>query len=227
MQTKTQMIFKILPVLAAAALLSGCTNWEKKYKALDVEHQNLKGLYENCVTSLDSSSAKQAQLSQQLSQSQMTIEDLQRQISQRGATPAAATGFQVGEVSVDEKAGTITVTLENTILFASGSAKLKSATSSELDHIYSVIRERYSGRQIDVVGHTDTDPIRKTKDLWKDNWDLSAGRALTVLRYLTGKGMPADQIRAVACGESRPVASNANAAGKSKNRRVEIVVHMR
>jgi chemotaxis protein MotB len=117
--------------------------------------------------------------------------------------------------------------LENTILFAPGSAKLKRATSSELDHIYSVIRERYSGRQIDVVGHTDSDPIRKTKNLWEDNWDLSAGRALTVLRYLVGKGIPPQQIRAVACGESRPVASNATAAGKAKNRRVEIVVHMR
>lgn len=223
MQKNARIIFKVLPVLAAVALLSGCTNWQKKYKALDVEHQNLKGLYENCVASLDSSSAKQAELSQQLSQSQMTIEELQRQ---KGSA-ADKTGFQVGEVSVDEKAGTITVTLENTILFASGSAKLKSATSSELDHIYSVIRERYSGRQIDVVGHTDTDPIRKTKDQWQDNWDLSAGRALTVLRYLVGKGMPDEQIRAVACGESRPVASNATSAGKSKNRRVEIVVHMR
>jgi len=142
------------------------------------------------------------------------------------ATPSD-TGFKVGQVSVDEKAGTITVTLENTILFASGSAKLKSATSSELDHIYSVIRERYSGMPIDVVGHTDTDPIRKTKNLWQDNWDLSAGRALTVLRYMVDKGIPGDRIRAVACGETRPVASNANAAGKAKNRRVEIVVHTR
>ncbi len=212
---------------AAVSFLSGCTNWEKKYKALEVEHQNLKGLYENCVASLDSSSAKQAELSQQLSQSQTTIEELQKQISQKKATPASATGFQVGEVSVDEKAGTITVTLENTILFAPGSAKLKGATSAELDHIYNVIRERYSGRQIDVVGHTDSDPIRKTKNLWQDNWDLSAGRALTVLRYLVNKGIPPQQIRGVACGESRPVASNATAAGKAKNRRVEIVVHMR
>jgi chemotaxis protein MotB len=223
MQKQAQVIFRVLSVAAASVLLSGCTNWQKKYKALDVEHQNLKGLYENCVASLDSSSAKQAELSQQLSQSQMTIEQLQKQ---KGSA-ADKTGFQVGEVSVDEKAGTITVTLENTILFASGSAKLKGATSSELDHIYSVIRERYSGRQIDVVGHTDTDPIRKTKDQWQDNWDLSAGRALTVLRYLTNKGIPGDRIRAVACGESRPVASNSTAAGKAKNRRVEIVVHMR
>jgi len=227
MQKKTRMAGLTLAVLMLATTLSGCTNWKKKHDALNVEHQNLKGLYENCVASLDSSSARQAELSQQLNQSQMTIEELQQQISQRKATPSEATGFQVGQVSVDEKAGTITVTLENTILFASGSANLKSATSAELDHIYSVIRERYSGRQIDVVGHTDTDPIRKTKDKWKDNWDLSAGRALTVLRYLTGKGMPGDRIRAVACGEARPVASNANPTGKARNRRVEIVVHMR
>lgn len=226
MAKKTALLRAVL-ITAAVSFLSGCTNWEKKYKALEVEHQNLKGLYENCVASLDSTSAKQAELSQQLSQSQMTIEELQKQIAQRKATPASATGFQVGEVTVDEKAGTITVTLENTILFTPGSAKLKSTTSSELDHIYRVIQERYSGRQLDVVGHTDSDPIRKTKNLWEDNWDLSAGRALTVLRYLVNKGIPPRQIRAVACGESRSVASNATAAGKAKNRRVEIVVHMR
>lgn len=227
MQNKVRMAGLTLTVLAAASMLSGCTNWKKKYEALNVEHQNLKGLYENCVASLDSSSARQAELSQQLSQSQMTIEQLQQQIEQKKATPAEATGFQVGDVSVDEKAGTITVTLENTILFAPGSAKLKSATNAELDHIYNVIRERYAGRQIDVVGHTDSDPIRKTKNLWKDNWDLSAGRALTVLRYLVDKGIPGERIRAVACGETRPVASNANPTGKARNRRVEIVVHIR
>lgn len=227
MQTKKWVVFKMAAVVSAAVLLSGCTNWQKKYKSLEVEHQNLKGLYENCVASLDSSSGKQNELSQQLSQCQTTVEELRKQLSQKGATAASATGFQVGEVSVDEKAGTITVTLENTILFASGSAKLKGTTSSELNHIYGVIQERYAGREIDVVGHTDSDPIRKTKNLWQDNWELSAERALTVLRYLVNQGVPPKQIRAVACGESRPVASNATPAGKAKNRRVEIVVHMR
>ena len=220
---------KIFPALAAVVLpviLSGCTNWEEKYNALDVEHQNLKGLYENCVASLDSSAAEKSQLSQELSERQMTIEQLQTQMrSQRTAKPD--TGFKVGDVSVDEKTGTITVTLQNSILFASGKATLLKATSSELDQIYSVLRDRYRGKQVDVVGHTDTDPIRKTKNQWKDNWDLSAARALTVLRYLTDRGIPADNIRAVACGESRPVASNATTSGKARNRRVEIVVHTR
>jgi chemotaxis protein MotB len=103
---------------------------------------------------------------------------------------------------------------------------LKNSTNSDLNHVYSVLRERYSGKQVDVVGHTDTDPIRKTKNLWKDNWDLSAGRALTVVRYLVDKGVSPKNIRGVACGQSRPVASNSSSAGKAKNRRVEIVVHM-
>ena len=226
MQTKVKTSL-LVSVLAAAVTLSGCTNWEKKYKALDVEHQNLKGLYENCVASLDTSSAKQAQLSQQLNQSQTTIEDLKKQIASKKVTPQQATGFEVGQVSINEQEGTITVTLENAILFSPGSANLKNATSKELDHVYNVIRQRYTNRPIDIVGYTDSDPIRKTKNLWKDNWDLSAGRALTVLRYLIHLGLPPEQIRATACGDTHPVASNATAAGKAKNRRVEIVVHMR
>ena len=73
-------------------------------------------------------------------------------------------------------AGTITVTLANTILFDSGKATLKSATSKELDHILGVLKDKYSGKTVDVVGHTDTEPIKKSS--WKDNWELSAQRAL-------------------------------------------------
>ena len=220
-------IWMCLVLAGGLSMFSGCTNWEKKYKDLQVENQNLKGLYENAVASLDSSAAEKSQLNEQLSKSQSTIEQLQAQIKEHKATPEQATGFKVGQVSVDERAGTITVTLQNSILFPSGKATLIKADSSELDQIYSVLRDRYRGRQIDVVGYTDTDPIRKTKDKWKDNWDLSAARALTVLRYLVNRGIQPDQIRGVACGETRPVASNATSSGKAKNRRVDIVVHMR
>jgi chemotaxis protein MotB len=167
-------------------------------------------------------------LADQVTQGQQTIEELQRQIEQQRKTPADATGFGEGyDVAFDPSAGTITVTLPNSILFDSGQASLKTATSRELDHIHSVLQQKYAGKQIDVVGHTDTDPIRKTKDKWKDNWELSAQRALTVARYLIQRGIADDKIRAVGCGESRPIASNANNAGKAKNRRVEIVVHIR
>jgi chemotaxis protein MotB len=56
---------------------------------------------------------------------------------------------------------------------------------------------------------------------------LSTERANVVVRYLVEHGIPQDNIRAVGRGDSQPVASNATASGKAKNRRVEIVVHMR
>jgi chemotaxis protein MotB len=209
----------LLTCLAALALLPGCINWEKRYKALSVEHENLKGL-------LERERSEKGQLADRISQDQMTIEELQRQIEERSKTPADVTGFGEGyNVSLDAARGTITVTLPNEILFDSGKATLKRATSRELDHIYSVIRDKYSGKQIDVVGHTDTDPIRKSK--WKDNWELSAQRALSVLRYLVKKGISPDQIKASGRGQSQPVASNSSSSGKARNRRVEIVVNMR
>jgi len=200
-------------------LLPGCVNWEKRYEALSVEHENLKGL-------LERERSEKGMLADQVTKGQQTIEELQRQIEEQKKTPADATGFGEGyDVRFDPNAGTITVTLPNAILFDSGKATLKTATSRELDHIYSVLQDKYAHKPIDVVGHTDTDPIRKSK--WKDNWELSAQRALTVARYLIKHGISEDEIRAVGCGESRPIASNSTPAGKAKNRRVEIVVNIR
>ena len=205
--------------LISITFFSGCTNWKKKYAALNVEHQNLRGLYER-------ERAEKGQLAQQLTQGRQTIDELQKQIEERSQSPAEATGFGKGyDVAFDASAGTITVTLPNAILFDSGKATLKKATSTELDHIRSVLQERYAGKMIDVVGHTDTDPIKKSP--WKDNLELSAQRSLSVVRYLKSRGVPAERVRAVGRGESKPIASNATASGKSRNRRVEIVVYMR
>jgi len=209
----------IVVAVASFFLMSGCTNWKKKYEALNVEHQNMKGL-------LEREKSQTGQLEGELSKNQQTIADLQRQMAEKKQTPAQATGFGDGyDVKFDASAGTITVTLPNAILFDSGKAELKKATSTELDHIKSVLTSKYSGRQIEVAGHTDSDPIKKSK--WKDNWELSAQRALTVTRYLVARGIPEKQIRAVGCGSARSVASNSSSSGKAKNRRVEIIVHMK
>ena len=215
---KAKVIIPLICVVALS-LLSGCTDYKKKYDYLNVEHQNLKGRFENLQ-------GEKQRLADRISQDQQTIDELRRQIEELNQTPADATGFGEGyDVAFDANAGTITVTLQNTILFASGKASLKSATSTELDHILSVLKSKYPGKQIDVVGHTDTDPIRKSK--WKDNWELSAQRALSVARYLIDHGIADDLVRASGCGPARPVASNTSSTDKAKNRRVEIVVHMR
>jgi len=209
----------LLLCLVSIVLMPGCTNWKKKYVLLDAENKNLKGL-------LDRSTSEKGQLADRVAQDQGTIDELQRQIEKLNKKPEDVTGFGPGyDVAVDPKAGTITVTLPNAILFDSGKSELKKATITELDHIRSVLSQKYAGRQVDVVGHTDTDPIVKSK--WKDNWELSAQRSLTVTRYLIERGMSEKEVRAIGCGESRPVAPNTSAANKAKNRRVEVVVHMR
>jgi chemotaxis protein MotB len=207
--------------LVALSLVSGCTDHKRKYDNLNVEHQNLAGRYELLRSNNDA-------LSGRVAQDQHTIDELRRQIEELNQTSADATGFGDGyDVAFDPDAGTITVTLPNTILFDSGEAELKNATSAELDHILSVLQSDYAGKQIEVVGHTDTDPISKTKELWTDNWELSAERALSVTRYLIAHGVAGNQIKAAGCGPDRPIAPNDTPAGKAKNRRVEIVVFMR
>jgi len=209
----------LLLLLVLVMFFSGCTDWKKKYNQLDTKYRNTLGL-------LQAERDKNTGMVGQLTLGQQTIEELQRQIEELEKTPGAATGFGDGmAVSFDPSAGTITVTLDNQILFPSGKAELKSVSSAELNHIASVINSEYSGKQIDVVGHTDNDPIKKSS--WKDNWELSAQRSLTVVRYLTSKGLASERIRAVGCGESQPVAPNTSASGKAKNRRVEIVVHLK
>jgi len=219
MQVANAKIVVPLVCIVCLSFLSGCTDYKKKYDYLNVEHQNLKGRFENMQ-------AEKQQMAERISQDQQTIDELQRQIEELNKTPAEATGFGEGyDVAFDPAAGTITVTLQNTILFASGKASLKSATSAELDHILSVLKQSYAGKRIDVVGHTDTDPIKKSP--WKDNWELSAQRALSVARYLIQHGIPEEQVRAAGCGPARPVAPNTTAASKARNRRVEIIVNMR
>jgi chemotaxis protein MotB len=219
MRTVNKKAIILLICLASVTLFPACTNWKKKYKALNVEHENLKGL-------LEKEKAEKGQLTEEVSQSRQTIEELQKQITERKQTAAQATGFGEGyDVTLSSQAGTVTVTLSDKILFDPGKATLKKSSSAELDHIRSVLQSNYAGRQIDVVGHTDSDPIKKSP--WKDNMQLSTERANVVVRYLVEHGIPQANIRAVGRGASQPIASNKTASGKAKNRRVEIVVHMK
>jgi flagellar motor protein MotB len=73
-----------------------------------------------------------------------------------------------------------------------------------------------------VSGFTDDQPVHESNRRFADNWELSAERALTVTRALIDAGVPASVVFAAAFGAEQPVASNADEAGRSKNRRVEM-----
>jgi outer membrane protein OmpA-like peptidoglycan-associated protein len=118
------------------------------------------------------------------------------------------------DVKEDER-GTI-ITLAGGIPFKTGKADLQKVAIDRLK----IVAEALKGTQrtILVEGHTDS---TGTKD---KNMVLSQARAETVRRYLVDGGIPADQIRAVGIGQDRPVADNKTAAGRAKNRRVEVIL---
>jgi chemotaxis protein MotB len=198
-------------------LLAGCTNYRQRYERLAVENEDQK-------TKLSKADADKARMADQIAHDQTTIEELTRQLENIQKNPSEA-GFGNLPVSVDPLAGTITVTLQDAILFAPGKASLKSSTIRQLDDVVAAIRQRYSGKVVDVIGHTDADPIRRSK--WQDNLALSCERAMAVARYLDKHGLPEKQVRAIGRGAADPKDSNSTAAGKAKNRRVEIVVHVK
>jgi chemotaxis protein MotB len=89
-------------------------------------------------------------------------------------------------VSVKVKGGHISVVLPSSILFNSGQTKLKKNASKSLSKVCSVLKKDFPNETIRIEGHTDSDPIKRTKLVYKSNWELSAARAATVLHYLTG-----------------------------------------
>jgi chemotaxis protein MotB len=130
-----------------------------------------------------------------------------------------------GEVEVSGQGGNITLTMVDKILFPSGEAELSEQGEAVLQRLGGVLKG-VSDKLVQIRGHTDTSPIRsELKELYPTNWELSTARAVNVLRFLQEKvGMDPRRMMASGYGPYRPVASNASAAGKAKNRRIEILL---
>ncbi len=117
----------------------------------------------------------------------------------------------------------LVITFVADVLFDSGKDKLRPSAYSSLDKVAKVLEENVPDLNIGIEGHTDNVPIRHSG--WKSNWELSSGRALSVLHYLVDKeGIAPQRISAIGYGEYRPVASNSSREGRQANRRVEIVI---
>ncbi|HNX53282.1 MAG TPA: OmpA family protein [Pontiellaceae bacterium] len=148
------------------------------------------------------------------------INDLQRQLAD---AEAKLRGQGMDNVKVEAVNGQLRFTILNEVLFESGKAELKTGSKSTIDSVLNIIQSDFANRDITIEGHTDSDPIMKSK--WKDNWELSYNRSMAVLYYLMNeKGIPAERLKAVACADSQPVAPNDSAANKRLNRRAVIVV---
>lgn len=110
------------------------------------------------------------------------------------------------------------------ILFDSGMATIKPNGEKALRKMAEFLSENPS-ISIRIDGHTDTDPIIRTKHLWDSNHHLSAARSLSVFHFLTKSERIAEKrIHVAGFGPNRPIASNSTPAGKKENRRVEFLI---
>lgn len=129
------------------------------------------------------------------------------------------------EVAVKAPAeGKIVIQIRGQALFDSGSTFLDSRVDPTLDRLMQVFRG-YPDFRINIQGHTDNIPISTPR--YASNWELSALRATTVLRYLIDQGLSPERLTATGYADSLPLTSNATEAGRARNRRIEFVLEKR
>lgn len=204
--------FRALVVLSCLALLGSCTTrYQDLLRDRDTQIRELSG---------------------RLAMLQGEKEDLERVLASERAQPkptvqAEPAGFKQSDLqdeigadaNVSYRRGRLTIGVEDTVAFDSGSTTLKDSGKSVLKKIAGVLTRDFSGCQYYIEGHTDSDPINKTKDKYLNNRHLSAMRAESVAAYLVSQGVPAGRIVILGYGDTDP----RDPKSKARNRRVEIV----
>ncbi len=128
------------------------------------------------------------------------------------------------DVAISELKGKLTVDILNRVLFDTGRSELKEEGKQVLLDVAEVL-ERYPNRQIHVIGHTDDIPFSSTTGRYRNNWELSAGRATAAVAFLQqNAGVNPKRLAIVGFGEYHPIASNESAEGRAQNRRIAIVI---
>ena len=129
--------------------------------------------------------------------------------------------IDLGKLEVTIRRGRMMVKLPAGVLFPSGSAQLMPDGEVTVMEVASALRE-LRDRRFMVAGHTDNVPIGPSN--YKSNWELSTARAVTVTEYLARLGVNPSKLIASGYGEYDPIRPNTSDAGRSENRRIEIVL---
>jgi chemotaxis protein MotB len=161
----------------------------------------------------------------QLSASKQKLESAKAELEQKSSEyekMAAALRGQIdaGRVELTELRGKMTVKMKDKILFSSGSASIAKEGKEALAAVAEVLRG-LDGKVIRVEGHTDNVPLGRGA---YTNWELSAARALAVVRFLQDQGVDPTRLAAAGYGEHQPISPNDTPEGRSQNRRIEIVL---
>ncbi|MFC2108958.1 OmpA family protein [Bacteroidota bacterium] len=193
------------------------------------ENRELLTKLEQKETELMEEGARLRKLEGELTARSAKINDLEKLIADKeaamqrlkNAVSNALKGFEGKGLTVVNKNGNVYVSMENKLLFNSGSWAVGANGENAVKELAKVL-VRNPDIKVLIEGHTDNVPYKGP--VIKDNWDLSVKRATAIVRILERANVSANQITAAGRGEFVPVASNSSSAGKAKNRRIEIIL---
>ncbi len=191
--------------LLTVMLIVGCGPGAKDQQIQALQEENSRLRAENADLR-----SRLAQALAERDQARAALAQLQRQ----PVAPQATGRWQEFE-------GIAWTDIAENILFDSGKANVKPQGLAELQSVLNELKQNWPDRQVWIVGHTDTDPIKHSK--WADNLELSVERGAAVFRQLQKMGIDPTRMVAAGQGEWAPKVPNTTAANKQLNRRVQII----
>ncbi|MEE4178116.1 MAG: OmpA family protein [Bacteroides sp.] len=186
---------------------------QRREDELREKEQNLNALMQEFAAK----EARVNELESILSRQEAVVQELRRTVS------SALLGFENNGLTVETRNGKVYVSLEESLLFASGSTTVDSKGESALKELAQVL-ELNPDISIMIEGHTDDVPLRPGASI-RDNWDLSVLRATAIVRILLKHGrIEPERFIVAGRGEHLPIDPAKNAEARRKNRRTEIIL---
>jgi len=205
-----------------------------KQRNADLEGQLAAMAGEKNKLAADLASARQriADFEKQLADCEARVADLRNQLDQNKGSLAKAERDLIkalqpeiskGTVSVHQSGDALTINLASSLLYGSGQDQLKAGGTDALKRVGGVLKD-FPEKQVHVAGYTDNVAIKgPLQKKFPSNKELSDARANSAAQALRDGGV-SNNLSAAGHGDSNPVASNNTAAGRAKNRRVEVIV---
>jgi chemotaxis protein MotB len=212
---------------AAAACTGSAGNVQRDLDAQTTSATTCKAALATATTKATQLETQLNQLSTNLNASKDELAELRKQRAETDKRMAAIDEIQkqfakmidTGALKVSARRGSLVLSLPAEVLFPSGVAELsKDGELKVLEVAFNL--KKFPDRRFLVIGHTDNVPLKNS--VYKDNWELSTARALTVTRILAQGGMDKKNLTPAGAGEYDEMVPNASAAAMARNRRIEI-----
>lgn len=228
----------ILPLIPLLAMACASTDWEARYGEMEEQARSLQAENDQLRQALAAGDTDDTASREQIAQAEQALQALSSELAALKNRPAPPSPAEEELALLQQELqrlrqkydnvnltpeGNIEITLNSDVSFGSGSRKLTTEGRKTLDSVAATLQTEFAGHLVRVIGHTDTDPIKKSP--YQDNWELGAERALEVTRYFsTSHGIDESRLVAASRGATSPVSDNSTKEGRAANRRVEIVV---